>query len=313
MGEPLLPARDAQRALVIFARMPECDGDLGQRAVMCERYSRVAVVEGAAVVADLEVGDFTAVWATPGEHFYAATFRHDGCTEVDCAAALPARVDAGGVYLVTFGWRQLSQKEVGYRGQGYGGPSGRTSFSVLGDADVLRYQKWMRTARRVEPSAGFVRGLSPDIVSLAKRRLDEDATRGERTPWLDATRAVAWDEPLRAIPSSARHRAEVAVLPDRPPFDATSARVALTSIDLSGCRVGEGPPFRGHARVIFNPDGRISKVVIDEPADLPMGVVECIGTTLGRAKVAPFRGSLVAMGTTWHMPHAPADGVPATQ
>lgn len=84
-------------------------------------------------------------------------------------------------------------------------------------------------------------------------------------------------------------------------FDATAARTALGMTDVSGCR-NLGAHGYGHAKATFNADGRISKIVIDEPRGLPRSAVKCIGDRLGRATMPEFDGSLITVGTTWYVP-----------
>lgn len=86
-----------------------------------------------------------------------------------------------------------------------------------------------------------------------------------------------------------------------PPFDAHAARAALSEIDVSPCREAGAPAGFGHAKVTFNPDGRSSKVVVDEPSGMSAAAAKCIGDRIGTATVPPFRGSLVTMGTTYHV------------
>jgi hypothetical protein len=90
--------------------------------------------------------------------------------------------------------------------------------------------------------------------------------------------------------------------PDSPPFDATTARGLLNSIDVSACKdAGTGGEMYGHAKVTFDPDGHITKVVVDEPRGLSPATVSCVGSRLGLVTVQPFRGSSVTMGTTYRL------------
>ena len=86
-----------------------------------------------------------------------------------------------------------------------------------------------------------------------------------------------------------------------PPFDPHAARSALNGIEVSTCREAGAPTGFGHAKVTFNPDGRISKVVVDEPPGMSEAAAKCIGDRIGTATVPPFKGSLVTMGTTYHV------------
>lgn len=88
---------------------------------------------------------------------------------------------------------------------------------------------------------------------------------------------------------------------DLPPFDPHAARAALNEIDVTACQETGAPHGFGHAKVVFNPDGRISKVVVDEPSGLSQQAAKCIGDRLGTATVPPFKGGFIAMGTTFHV------------
>ena len=55
------------------------------------------------------------------------------------------------------------------------------------------------------------------------------------------------------------------------------------------------------SRVTMNPDGVISRVVVEDPAQLEPQVAECVGRLLGRATVDPFRGSMVVVGTSFRL------------
>jgi hypothetical protein len=105
--------------------------------------------------------------------------------------------------------------------------------------------------------------------------------------------------PPAPLPRSARDTApEVDALPA---FDPQVARTALNAVDVSPCARSGAPRGYGHAKVILNPDGRISKVTIDEPESMSADAIKCVGDRLGAATVPPFRGSLVTMGTTFNV------------
>ncbi len=87
-----------------------------------------------------------------------------------------------------------------------------------------------------------------------------------------------------------------------PSFDPSTARSALNEIDVSECRASGAPRGYGHAKVIWNPDGTISKVIVDEPSGLSAEAAKCVGDKLGTATIPSFRGSLVTVGTTWYVP-----------
>jgi hypothetical protein len=87
-----------------------------------------------------------------------------------------------------------------------------------------------------------------------------------------------------------------------PPFDAKTARNALAGVDLEACRSAGAPRGYGHAKATVNPSGDVSKVVIDEPAGMPVAAVKCIGDAIGRVTVPEFSGSFVTVGTTYFVP-----------
>jgi hypothetical protein len=95
---------------------------------------------------------------------------------------------------------------------------------------------------------------------------------------------------------------ERATAPELPPFPAAEARAALSDVDLAACRDTGAPRGHGHAQVTFNPDGAVSKVVVDTPDGLPAPAVQCIGDRLGAVRVAEYKGSLVTVGTSWFVP-----------
>ena len=83
-----------------------------------------------------------------------------------------------------------------------------------------------------------------------------------------------------------------------PAFDPAATRAALGAVDVTACG---GPPGYGHARVTMNPDGVISRVVVEDPAQLSPQVADCVGRLLGRVTVEPFRGSMVVVGTSFRL------------
>lgn len=90
--------------------------------------------------------------------------------------------------------------------------------------------------------------------------------------------------------------------PERPSFDPMAALVAVRGVDLSACRAQNAPRGGGHAVVRFTGDGHAVKVVIDDPAGLDERAVQCIGLTLGRARVAPFAGPETDVGAAFFVP-----------
>lgn len=104
-------------------------------------------------------------------------------------------------------------------------------------------------------------------------------------------------QPVPALPASTRDR--VPVDDTLPSFDPIGARSALAATDVASCKSPGTAEGYGHATVTFNPDGVISKVVIDEPSGMSPEAVRCVGDRLGTVKLSPFRGSLVTVGTVF--------------
>jgi len=88
---------------------------------------------------------------------------------------------------------------------------------------------------------------------------------------------------------------------DAPPFDSNAARTQFNDIDVTSCRDAGTASGFGHANVTFSPDGRVTKVLVDEPRGLSTEAVSCVGSRLGTVSVSPFRGSAVTMGTTYRL------------
>lgn len=85
---------------------------------------------------------------------------------------------------------------------------------------------------------------------------------------------------------------------DLPPLDPAATRAAFAEADFSGCNA---PPVYGHAKISLNPDGHVSRVVVEDPSDLDPAVAQCIGKRIGHIRVAPFRGGMVVLGTTFRI------------
>lgn len=86
---------------------------------------------------------------------------------------------------------------------------------------------------------------------------------------------------------------------DLPPLDPAATRAAFSSVDLAGCNAP--PQIYGHARISLNPDGRVSRVVVEDPPNLAPDVARCIGDRIGQITVRPFRGGMVVLGTTFRV------------
>jgi len=138
---------------------------------------------------------------------------------------------------------------------------------------------------------GLLAGVA--IASSSPPPAPEERVVVERVVYVEAPPPVVVMPPPR---DRERPAAEL------PPFPAARARAALGDVDLSSCREVGAPRGHGHAQVTFNPDGAVSKVVVDTPDGLPPAAVQCIGDRLGAVKVVEYKGSLVTVGTTWFVP-----------
>jgi hypothetical protein len=85
-------------------------------------------------------------------------------------------------------------------------------------------------------------------------------------------------------------------------FDLGASQKALHAVDVEDCADRGAPRGYGHARVTFRDDGACTHVVIDAPAGLGSDAVACLGDRIGAARVAPFEGAPVTVGTTYYVP-----------
>lgn len=88
-------------------------------------------------------------------------------------------------------------------------------------------------------------------------------------------------------------------LPRVRPFDTVGATAALRDVDLAPCRATGVDRGYGYARATFDPDGRVSDVVVDETGDWAPNVRSCVSQRLAtaRVRVREFDGPPVAVGT----------------
>ena len=86
---------------------------------------------------------------------------------------------------------------------------------------------------------------------------------------------------------------------DLPPLDPAATRAAFGEVDLAGCNA---PTVYGHAKITLNPDGHVSRVVVEDPADLDPAVAQCIGKKIGAVTTPQFRGGMVMLGITFRTP-----------
>jgi hypothetical protein len=102
--------------------------------------------------------------------------------------------------------------------------------------------------------------------------------------------------PTPVIPRSSR---DVVSDEDLRPFDPIAARSTLSAVDVSACSTGKR--VYGHVQVVFNPDGVVTKVIVDSPSNLTADQVKCVGDRFGTTKVSAFKGSNITMGATFVM------------
>ena len=86
-------------------------------------------------------------------------------------------------------------------------------------------------------------------------------------------------------------------------FDPVSARSSLARADLGACRSLGLPRGYVHARVAFDPSGRVTRVELDAPGGLSRAAVTCAGESLAAARARPFSGGAeVVVGVTAFVP-----------
>lgn len=145
------------------------------------------------------------------------------------------------------------------------------------------------------PGEAIVAGI---VVGAAVAQLASRPSRAPEPPVYTSTVYVYGPPPA---PPPRLSRDAASGTDTLPAFAPQAARAALNGVDVSPCRDAGAPSGFGHAKVVWNPDGRISKVTIDAPSTLSAVAAKCVGDRLGTARVDPFRGSLVTMGTTFHV------------
>ena len=173
--------------------------------------------------------------------------------------------------------------------------AGLLAVSVMGCRHSLSYSRSGHVHRHDSGAevvfAGLLLGAAIGAAAAS--------TPPEPEPQYYSNVYYVYGPPPAPLPRSARDNVEQEVA--LASFDPHAARVALNGIDVSSCREAGAPKGFGHAKVVINPDGKISKVIIDEPAGMATDAAKCVGDRLGTATVPPFKGSLVTMGTTYHV------------
>jgi len=156
-----------------------------------------------------------------------------------------------------------------------------------------------RSAAGAAMVTGEVVAFAAD-VALTQRAAEQEAAEQERE---DAAREQQrlWARPDTYVVPKASSR-DAVVVRERHPFDALEAKKSLRDANLAGCPRNAGPAIEGHAKVTYEPNGAPSRVVIDQPRDLPTATVTCVGAALGKTRVSPFEGGAITVGTGFRVP-----------
>ncbi len=86
--------------------------------------------------------------------------------------------------------------------------------------------------------------------------------------------------------------------------DASTARAGLDIMNsiLASCRSPGGKTGDGKITVSFNPDGHVSRAVVDEPPFAGTPEATCVSSRFKQAKIAPFTGGPGTIVYTFHIP-----------
>jgi hypothetical protein len=80
-------------------------------------------------------------------------------------------------------------------------------------------------------------------------------------------------------------------LPPGPRFDSAAARQALALVTVDVCRTEGGPTGRGHARIVFQNDGRVQSVTIFGMQFTHTPAAACIAERFFHVEVPAFGGA----------------------
>jgi len=87
-----------------------------------------------------------------------------------------------------------------------------------------------------------------------------------------------------------------------PSFEPAAALAAIDVMDFGPCR-GAGSSLRWyHARVTYEPDGSVSRVLIDWAAGTPSSAMDCLREKVAMASVPRFEGPAVTVGASFFVP-----------
>jgi hypothetical protein len=89
--------------------------------------------------------------------------------------------------------------------------------------------------------------------------------------------------------------------PPRVLFDGGAATDSVHELDLGACVARGVPAGYGHARLTFDPDGRVTAVAVDRPAGVRADGVQCLGQLLSRASAPRFDGSPATLGVRFEV------------
>jgi hypothetical protein len=162
-----------------------------------------------------------------------------------------------------------------------------------------------RTEREATPPP------SPPVVAapaVARAAMLAHAIREPRTPELpplpppEVALPVPSDESSSAapLPEITASLPDVAMAGGGAPL--ASARTVLGTVSVADCRARGLPGGYGHARVTFGATGNPTRVLVDGADGLSPDAIACVAERLAAAKVEPFDGSPLTVGTGWYFP-----------
>ena len=141
--------------------------------------------------------------------------------------------------------------------------------------------------------------LRRSIASL-ERQLPVAASCPPSEPLIQPDIPQVHDEPPIA-PLPAPRPPRVVQSDAGPPFDRGAAAGALGAVKLASCRSASGPTGSGHAKVTFEPTGKVSLADVDAPpfSGTPTGA--CIAAKFRAATIPKFTGSSVMVGKSFSL------------
>ncbi len=83
------------------------------------------------------------------------------------------------------------------------------------------------------------------------------------------------------------------------PFDRGAAAAALGSVNVAGCKKGDGPTGSGHVKVTFGPNGTVQSAVVDQPPFAGTAVGGCVAGKFRSAHIPAFGGAAISVGKSF--------------